>query len=705
MTITEYLANNNLISKDQIEEAKERLLAQGGSLEDHLFLIGAANESTLLAAMQECHGWTCVELADREIPPDLIQVIPAHIAWRLKVIPIAREIESNSVVLACKDPSDVEAHSEIEQLLGNCHVAFFAAVGVLIDNSIIKHYRSDALRQNKDEADLQISKSEEHIEADDFDSDKKSVYIISPDWQVEQYIGNILVEQGYTVVLANEPWEVIDDFKRRQPDLVLVREAAYDHERMSISRLLKLIPDSTVQHYQSSAELLDISHVSEKKFVFTGEDLGKATLAFSECLGKSRRMKGNGGQLLDRLCRRMGLSPKSRLATITAWFLHNMSELYFDADHPADRETAFDLLISLAGNDGVYPPAALKIIRLVYPNLSTMAPADVQSIDFRNSNIVTLIDYYQKHFQNIESPTEAQFERIEQHLRTQVGSLLLPNVTEAFLDLLRDDIVKPSDDNSSGRALIYNEFGDSSPSLSEAVTSCGITVTLSDDPDELIRSYQHAKPDFLIIALAGPAERVFGMAKKMSSDGINFSEMPTVLFHSPSETGLIAPLLSLGIYDVIPFNGTFEILRTKLMRICDEKEKASSQRLQVMQDLGTHGNLTHMNVIDLLQATGPSNKTLCINVSAKGKQLTMYLDKGQLIYAENDDLTGEQAIYKSLNWDSGIWSVDQVSQNDLPEKNISHPIDAILIEGCHLIDEIKRDESTSPATPTPTSTS
>ena len=136
MTIAEYLANNNLVSKDQIDEAKERLLERGGTLEDHLFLIGAADESTLLAAMQECYDWISVEMKDRNIPPDLIKIIPAHMAWRLKAIPIARELESNSVVIACKDPSDVELRSEIEQSLSDCHVAFFAAVGPLVENSI-----------------------------------------------------------------------------------------------------------------------------------------------------------------------------------------------------------------------------------------------------------------------------------------------------------------------------------------------------------------------------------------------------------------------------------------------------------------------------------------------------------------------------------------------------------------------------------------
>ena len=95
-----------------------------------------------------------------------------------------------------------------------------------------------------------------------------------------------------------------------------------------------------------------------------------------------------------------------------------------------------------------------------------------------------------------------------------------------------------------------------------------------------------------------------------------------------------------------------------------------------------------MNVIDLLQAMGHSEKTVRISITGQGKQTTIVLNEGLLYWAECDDLTGPEAIYASLAWKDGIWCVDPILPGDLPtEPNVRESIDAILIEGCRRLDE------------------
>lgn len=103
--------------------------------------------------------------------------------------------------------------------------------------------------------------------------------------------------------------------------------------------------------------------------------------------------------------------------------------------------------------------------------------------------------------------------------------------------------------------------------------------------------------------------------------------------------------------------------------------------------LGTHGSLSDLNTIDLLQIMKSNDKTVRVDISANGRQLTMFIDRGNLIYAECGQWLGAGAVFRGLLWNRGIWNIDTVSTDTFPPPNVNRSIDSILIEGCYLIDE------------------
>jgi hypothetical protein len=96
-----------------------------------------------------------------------------------------------------------------------------------------------------------------------------------------------------------------------------------------------------------------------------------------------------------------------------------------------------------------------------------------------------------------------------------------------------------------------------------------------------------------------------------------------------------------------------------------------------------------MNIVDLLQALGPSQRTARIEVTQGGDNppLTMYLNKGNIIFAKLGDLSGENAVFEALAWQDGVWVSEPVEEADLPAPNNTMPNEAILMEGCRLLDE------------------
>jgi hypothetical protein len=79
--------------------------------------------------------------------------------------------------------------------------------------------------------------------------------------------------------------------------------------------------------------------------------------------------------------------------------------------------------------------------------------------------------------------------------------------------------------------------------------------------------------------------------------------------------------------------------------------------------------------------------------SPSGESLSMYLLRGQIVFARLGDLLAEKAIYRALTWETGTWTSEPVAENDLPVPNNKLPNEFILMEGCRLIDENGRQTS------------
>jgi hypothetical protein len=160
----------------------------------------------------------------------------------------------------------------------------------------------------------------------------------------------------------------------------------------------------------------------------------------------------------------------------------------------------------------------------------------------------------------------------------------------------------------------------------------------------------------------------------------------------------VSELLKAGFEDVFSSNNVLDLLMIKLSRLRERLNSERAQRMEIMQTLGTHGSLTDMNVIDLLQAMGSTGKTARISVSAHGQQLTVYLERGRIVYAECDDIHGPEAVYCALGWRRGVWSVDPVTPEELPEPNNNLTNEAVLLDGCRRLDEMEHQSSTRDST-------
>jgi len=103
--------------------------------------------------------------------------------------------------------------------------------------------------------------------------------------------------------------------------------------------------------------------------------------------------------------------------------------------------------------------------------------------------------------------------------------------------------------------------------------------------------------------------------------------------------------------------------------------------------VGFEGDLGALSFIDLLQVLAQANKSVQLRLTGPhGEKADVYLRRGRLVHARCGSTTGVDAVYRIIAWgEDGAFNVE--TTKSFPADNIFEPNEAILMEGCRLLDE------------------
>ena len=139
--IVELLSSRGLLNNTQIEEAKKRLLDESSdNLLAALYATKAVDEKTVLKLLSEEYGMDTFDFDERKerVPEHIIQLIPAQIALRYRMIPVDYNGESLTVAMA--DPADIESQDAVRHLT-KMDVIYVIASEKQITQSLDFYYR------------------------------------------------------------------------------------------------------------------------------------------------------------------------------------------------------------------------------------------------------------------------------------------------------------------------------------------------------------------------------------------------------------------------------------------------------------------------------------------------------------------------------------------------------------------------------------
>ncbi len=164
------LISSNVISEEQLKQALNLQKREGGSIGGSLQKLGFISGETLLSFLSKQFGVPSVSLAGSKIDPAVIRLIPAEMAKKYLIMPIARL--GASLTLAMSDPSNLFAVDDVKFMTGyNVEVVIAAESDIL--NTISAYYQktSEAMITSKKQSSQVLQAKDYTLQEEDLQTE------------------------------------------------------------------------------------------------------------------------------------------------------------------------------------------------------------------------------------------------------------------------------------------------------------------------------------------------------------------------------------------------------------------------------------------------------------------------------------------------------------------------------------------------------
>ncbi len=683
LRIDEILLRENLVSNEQIAEALECQRELGGRFGSHLVRLGYLDEAGLLRALSLQLNCESVILSNVDLPPEVTDLIPANVAIARSVFPFDYDPVENILKIACDDPSDQELKEELTFVAGGRQVQLYVAAEMPLLAAIEEHYGKREGSTETDEQSPAILNDIDTIQP------RGSVLLVSDEHEADRPLRQALEQENYRLVCTDSADDAIDIIGSQTFSTVFVRDTVQGDYIDLIDRLRKVSPRTVVRYYESAAQLLVNQEGSQALSDLTSKNLHLLT----SLLGSRENLKDNHagtvGEYVDRLCQQMGIPMRDRLHIVNAAYLHDLSRFYYGESKDApDCRSRIPMTAKLLDSLN-YPPLVAEILRSMYIDLKQKYTKRLP-IEKLGGNIVTLVDIFCDNISMSQKISLDKFETIRGKLTALSGKLFLPEVVEAFLQMIEAEILIEPASGKHNQVLMFCDGAEDLEPITRRLKSEGFRPVAVNSMERFMELYLRSKPDMIVLLDEGRSARAISIVDDLIRRGVEIIKVPTFLLTSQQAAPELTSLFDRGIEDIIPLESSLDMLAVKLRKLRVRMDQKASRVKESSAGAGTSGNLRDMNLIDLLQALGPGGRTVRIRVTSDEKELVLYLDSGRITYAEGGGKTGAEAVYAPLSWHEGKWEVEPIEKADLPEANNELPNESILMEGCRLLDETGR---------------
>lgn len=223
--------------------------------------------------------------------------------------------------------------------------------------------------------------------------------------------------------------------------------------------------------------------------------------------------------------------------------------------------------------------------------------------------------------------------------------------------------------------------------LDKGMSSWGTIITAADGADALLKAIEE-KPDLIVSDYQMPGLNGLQLFERLRGRD-ETRKIPFIFMATKADIDEKLRPFTDGVEDYVP--KPF-FLRDVVGRAKKVADRLHLERLQtVARRPGViEGRLEEMNVIDLFQSLEMGQKSCSLILARGNDKCLIFMEGGQVYDAEMGDLTGDEAVYKTLEWSEGTWEIDFNGKSN--EKRTTKSTQGLLMEGLRLLDEANRDQ-------------
>jgi len=134
----ELLIEGCVINQQQLDKALTVQKEKGGLIGEVLVELGFVKEEDIAQALTTQYGFPYLPLANYEINPEIVNIIPSRVARQYLLIAIDKV--GNNLTLAMSNPLNGHAVEDVELLLG-CSIQIFVSTLSDVKGAIEKYYK------------------------------------------------------------------------------------------------------------------------------------------------------------------------------------------------------------------------------------------------------------------------------------------------------------------------------------------------------------------------------------------------------------------------------------------------------------------------------------------------------------------------------------------------------------------------------------
>lgn len=705
--LDQILLESGIISEEQLKEILKYQKEQGGKLGSHLLIQGFIDEKNLVDALMQQFDCLGVVLSNIKIPNSVYNLVPKNIAAARKIIPFEYDAKTNTVKIACENPTDKSLKSELEFLVKGKNIELYLAVELAINAAIARHYLGMDTSGEKNLL-LKIPAEAYHLKPDKreyleiidnkptykINKSKGTILLVTDDTTSCPHIKSIFESDYYDVKITDSADSAIDMLGDNVYESVFIKDTVPGDYIDLIDRIRKISPNTLVKYYESASELLfgGLDLLKNGKMMINNHKLFTSIL--STKVNLSDNHSGIVGSYVEKVCSKLKLPLKEKLPIINAAYIHDIAKFYYNVDKEQNYKKEIEMTVKLLESLN-YSPVVIQMLKKMYIDLEHKYTKRLP-IEVLGGNILTIVDLFCDHISVNEQLTFDRFDVIKKKIIDLTGKLFLEEVVDVFIELLEEEILQIHSHGFAVQTIILGEKTEETKNIENRLHREGFYTIVTNDISNFIEVYKRSVPELIIIIPKGNISKIAKVIDQLIDQSVDLKKTPAFLLVENNMINDLTKLLEKGIEDIIAVDSNLDLLTIKLRKIHQQVVDENKSLDDKETGSGTMGRLVDLNLIDLLYAMGPGQRSVKITVTPDndGKvSLIIYLKRGQIIHSILGDLEGAEAVCEAITWTEGQWYVQPISELEYPKSNTHLSNEEILMEGCRLMDERNRSKA------------